>query len=64
MTVRAFSVNSSVGWKVTIPQEYLVFSRTSVEIKLSAETCLNSLIRSSLYLSLNAKKFFSSDFQA
>ena len=57
-------VNSSVGWKVTIPQDYLVFSRTSVEIKLSAETCLNSLIRSSLYLSLSAKNFFSSDFQS
>ena len=49
---------SSIDLKVTIPQEYLGFSRISVEIKLPAKACLNSLIGFSLYISRDAKNFF------
>ena len=51
-------IYSSIDLKVTMPQEYLGFSRISVEIKLPAEACFNSLIGFSLYISRDAKNFF------
>ena len=51
-------IYSFIGLKVVIPQEYLGFFRKSVEIKLSAEACLNNLIGFSLYISRDAKIVF------